>query len=61
MLQDAPGSPDGITINEYSKGREYDVPAGLAAVLIAEHLAEEVVSTKRVPKANKKAAPSENK
>lgn len=64
MLQDAPGSPDGITVKDYLKGREYDLPADLANAFLAEDLAEEVVKavpTKPKPAANKKSAPVENK
>lgn len=40
MLTDAPGSPDGVTVNEYSKGEVYEVTDSLGTVFIEQGLAE---------------------
>lgn len=40
MLVDAPGSPDGVTVNEYAEGEVYEVTADLGAVFLAEGFAE---------------------
>lgn len=58
MLQDAPGSPDGITVNEYDKGKVYDVPDALADTFVKYGLAE-VDAPK--PKTKKATGPTENK
>lgn len=34
MLKDAPGSPDGVTINEYSEGEAYNIADELGAVFV---------------------------
>ena len=41
MLVDAPGSPDGVTVNEYSQDQVYDVTHDLAAAFLANGLAVE--------------------
>ncbi len=41
MLQDAPGSPDGVTVNEYSEGVVYEVTDDLGNAFVAENFAEE--------------------
>ena len=40
MLKDAPGSPDGITVNEYLKGDVYEVTNSLGAAFIAQGAAQ---------------------
>lgn len=40
MLTDAPGSPDGIQINEYLDGKVYEVTADLGATFIEAGFAE---------------------
>jgi hypothetical protein len=42
MLQDAPGSPDGITVQDYTEGVEYDVPDRLGDVFVHYELATAV-------------------
>jgi hypothetical protein len=34
MLEDAPGSPDGIHVQDYENGVEYDVPDRLGEVFV---------------------------
>lgn len=41
MLQDAPGSPDGVTVNEYTEGEVYDVTESLGVAFLAAGLAVE--------------------
>ena len=36
MVETKKGSPDGINISEFAKGKEYDLPSGLADVFIHE-------------------------
>jgi len=36
MVETKKGSPDGINISEFAKGKEYDLPPGLADVFIHE-------------------------
>lgn len=43
MLVDAPGSPDGVTVNEYTEGEVYEVTESLAAAFVANGLAVEDV------------------
>lgn len=40
MLEDAPGSPDGVTVNDYAGGETYDVTSDLAYVFVAQGFAE---------------------
>lgn len=40
LLVDAPGSPDGVTVNEYSEGEVYEVTDSLGTVFIEQGLAE---------------------
>lgn len=62
MLVDAPGSPDGVTVNQYAEGETYEVPADLGDVLVAEGHAERVQATKPKPERNKRGrGPRENK
>lgn len=42
MLTDAPGSPDGVTVNEYSQDDVYNVADQLGAVFVDHGLAVEV-------------------
>ncbi|MDR5730101.1 MAG: hypothetical protein RB191_22035 [Terriglobia bacterium] len=39
MLVDAPGSPDGVTVLDYTEGVVYDVPDDLGNVFLAEKFA----------------------
>lgn len=41
MLTDAPGSPDGVTVNQYAEGEIYEVSDDLGEVFVNEDLAEE--------------------
>ena len=36
MTKDAKGSPDGLKVRSYEKGKEYDLPDSLATVFIKE-------------------------
>lgn len=56
MLVDAPGSPDGVTVNEYAEGDVYDVSDDLATAFLAEGFAEQVPA-----KGKQGAGPAENK
>jgi hypothetical protein len=40
MLEDAPGSPDGIRVNQYEAGVEYDVTASLGEAFVQHGHAE---------------------
>ena len=40
MLVDAPGSPDGVTVLDYTEGTVYDVPDDLGNVFLAEKFAK---------------------
>jgi hypothetical protein len=53
MLQDAPGSPDGIHVQDYENGVEYDVPARLGEVFV-EHGHAELADAPAKPKAKPK-------
>jgi hypothetical protein len=63
MLETKLGSPDGIQVNEYKKGEEYDLPSSLAQVFLDEGWAEEVKESKKPgPEQNKvDSGPNENK
>ncbi len=63
MLTDAPGSPDGIRIQQFAAGETYDVGDDLGATFLAEGLAEapRAAAPKPPAKASKRAAPLENK
>lgn len=65
MLVDAPGSPDGVTVNEYAGGVTYDVPRDLADTLVKYEFAERVTKPAAAPaprpRAKKATAPPENK
>ncbi len=50
MLTTVPASPDGLAVQLYKKGEEYDVPKPLGTMFVAEDWAEAL-----------KAAPAENK
>ena len=39
MLKTTPGSPNGIIVNTYEEGKEYDVPEGLGKVFIGMKVA----------------------
>lgn len=41
MLEDAPGSPDGVTVNEYDEGVVYEVSDALGVVFVREGFADE--------------------
>lgn len=36
MLKTKPGSPDGVSVRVYDKGKEYDLPEDLANVFLKE-------------------------
>lgn len=40
MLKDAPGSPDGIHVNEYAKGNVYEVTESLGGAFVDANLAK---------------------
>lgn len=61
MITDAPGSPDGIRIEQYEQGHTYDVPGELGDVLVAEGLAAAVAEKGPVKSTKRAAGPSENK
>lgn len=73
MLTDAPGSPDGVTINEYVEGDVYNVTDQLGEVFVQHELAEDIgpeapsTTSKPEPEprggdtSSKKVAPTENK
>jgi hypothetical protein len=45
MVETKKGSPDGINVFEYAKGKSYDLPQGLADIFIREGWAEWVKET----------------
>lgn len=67
MLKDAPGSPDGIHVNEYAKGNVYEVTDSLGDAFIGAKLAkldkpEPAPAPKPVAEESKQdAGPEENK
>jgi hypothetical protein len=62
MLETKLGSPDGIQVNEYKKGEEYNLPSSLARVFLDEKWAKEVKETKKPgPDETKVDGPSEEK
>lgn len=70
MLEDAPGSPDGVTVMQYSEGETYDVPQDLADTMIRHELAEPLTvivepkpddEPKPARRGRKATAPPENK
>jgi hypothetical protein len=66
MLRDAPGSPDGVTVNQYANGEVYEVTESLGDAFLAEGFAEaykDVPAPVVVPPAPapKATAPQENK
>jgi hypothetical protein len=62
MKQDAIGAPDHINIQEYKKGKTYEVPDSLGKVLIDGDLATELKPKKKAgPSKTKVTGPSENK
>lgn len=54
MLTDAPGSPDGVKVNQYEAGVEYDVTEDLGEVFLRFELAEPAGDT-AAPRAKAKA------
>jgi hypothetical protein len=42
LLEDAPGSPDGVTVNQYAKVEVYEVTSDLGTAFVAHKLAERV-------------------
>lgn len=54
MKDDAPGSPDGVIVNQYAAGDVYEVTEDLGNAFLAEGLAEET-------KAKPTAEPGEDK
>lgn len=62
MKEDAKGAPDHINVQEYKKGKTYDVPDSLAEVFIDGNLAVAVKPKKKVePEETKVIEPSETK
>lgn len=65
MLRDAPGSPDGIQVNEYLKGDVYEVSVSLGQAFLEAGFAEldKPASKPKVAEADTKMAdgPAENK
>lgn len=61
MLKTMLGSPDGITVNEYEQGGEYDVPAGLADNFLGQGCAQPVKDKPVKAPEKKPAAPPEKK
>ena len=63
MLETKSGSPDGLTVQNYSAGRVYDVPEALATVFIAMGVARLEGNTLSEPMQEQKAeaATPENK
>lgn len=59
MKETRKGSPDGISVVEYEKGREYELPPRLAQIFIGAAYAEPVLRMQVV--AQKAAAPPEQK
>ena len=54
MVETKKGSPDGINISEFAKGKEYDLPPGLADVFIHEGWAKIVELEKKIIKVKEK-------
>jgi len=42
MIKTVNGSPDGVTVNRYEAGHEYDIPEDLAAVFLKAKMAKQV-------------------
>lgn len=59
MTKTTDGSPDGININTYEKGKKYDIPASLAENFLGQDAAKEDKGKEEAPE-NKEKAP-ENK
>jgi hypothetical protein len=56
MLEDAPGSPDGIHVQDYEAGVEYEVPDSLGDVFVTYgHAAPADAAPTPKPKAKPKA------
>jgi hypothetical protein len=47
MLRNKSGSPDGVAVNHYEKGKEYDVPEALANLFIETDKVAEAVTGKK--------------
>ena len=57
MLKDSPGSPDGVTVNQYAKGVVYDVSHALGTTFVKfGHAVEHEVAV--VEKVVEKAIPN---
>lgn len=66
MLTSAPGSPDGVTVNEYDKDSVYEVTDALGKVLLSEGLAvldnpKPAPAPEPEPESKKADGPEENK
>ncbi|GJL78805.1 MAG: hypothetical protein NPINA01_17940 [Nitrospinaceae bacterium] len=61
MLETRMGSPDGVSVFSYSKGKEYELPEGLARVFINEEWAKPVNTPSKTPRRKDKGAAPENK
>lgn len=59
MLTDAPGSPDGVTVEQYAKGDTYNVPDELGDTFLKYGLAEKPKTV--VGRTKKVSGPAENK
>lgn len=59
MLVDAPGSPDGVTVNDYDEGEVYEVTESLATAFLSNDPAlAEVVKDAPAPPPAPKPAPA---
>lgn len=58
MIKTMKGSPDGIQVNEYEAGKEYDLPEGLANNFLGQDVAKKN-KEKKGPEENKDLAGSE--
>lgn len=55
MLETAPGSPDGVQVNDYDEGETYDVPQDLADTFIRYGLANAAAKNARATDATEAA------
>lgn len=58
MIQTATGSPDGLSVRTFDKGKQYELPEALAAVFVDQMQVAKYAVVDEAPKPRKKREPA---